>query len=89
LGVATKLDPLAQLEAQRVHFTSDDHIREEVAIWADASAEERLRELEAISADNAVVLADMDDERLERMRALRTLAPDTEAILEYLAKAHR
>ena len=87
--MATRLDPLAQLAAQRAHFASDDHVREEVAIWADASAEERLRELDAISADNDFMLARIDDARLERMRTLRALPADTEAILEYLAKAKR
>jgi len=32
------------LEAQRAYFASDDHIRREVAVWADITPEERLAE---------------------------------------------
>jgi hypothetical protein len=82
-------DPLAQLLAQREHFASDDHIREEVRIWSDTSPEDRLRELAAMSADNDAMLENVDDAALERMRRLRTPSPDTIAILEQLAKAAR
>lgn len=80
-------DPLQQLEAQRAYFASGDHIRDEVAIWADTTPEERLRELDAMSADNEAMLARIDDEALARMRELRAQTPDAEAILVHLRRA--
>lgn len=85
--MASSRDPLDQLEAQRAYFASDDHIREEVAIWADATPEERLRELDAMSADNEAMLARIDDKALARMRELHRLTPDAEAILVNLRRA--
>ena len=82
-------DPLAQLEAQREHFASDEHVREEVRIWADTSPDERLRELAAISASNDTMLARLDDARLERMRRLRAVTPEVEAILARIRRASR
>jgi len=43
--VAYTPEMLAMLEAQRAHFASDDHIRREVAVWADATPAERLAEV--------------------------------------------
>lgn len=82
-------DPLAQLEAQRAHFASDEHIREEVAMWADTTPEQRLEALAAMSAANDAMLERVDDAALERMRRLRELPADVVAILESLAKARR
>lgn len=87
--MSSKSDALAQLEAQREHFASDDHIREEVRIWADSSPEERLRELESMSSYNDAMLARIDDARLERLRRARALPPDAIAILERIRSASR
>lgn len=82
-------DPLAQLEAQRAHFASDEHIREEVAMWADTTPEQRLEVLAAMSEANDAMLERVDDAALERMWRLREPPADTVAILETLAKARR
>lgn len=87
--MASSRDPLAQLEAQRAYFASDDHIRAEVAIWADSTPEERLHELDAMSADNEARLAQLDDATLERLHRLRALSPDAEAILASLRRMPR
>lgn len=77
------------LEAQREHFASDDHVREEVRMWADTTPEQRLRELDAMSADNEVILARMNDATLARLHRLRELPADALAILENIRKASR
>jgi hypothetical protein len=82
-------DPLTQLEAQRAHFASDRHVYDEVAIWADATPEQRLAELASMSAANDAMLARIDEATLERMRALRAPGPDVVQLLETLAKANR
>jgi hypothetical protein len=43
-------EELALLERQVAHFASDDHIRAEVAVWRDATPEERLAELAEMCA---------------------------------------
>jgi hypothetical protein len=82
-------NPSAQLEAQREHFASDEHVREEVRAWADATPEERLRELAAMSAANDAMLARIDEATLERMHRARELPPDTVELLEQLVRAAR
>jgi hypothetical protein len=82
-------DWLARLEAQRAHFASDDHVREEVRIWAGTSPEERLRELDAMSAENELMLGRIDEAMLARIRELRGPSPDAEAILAGMRKASR
>jgi hypothetical protein len=79
--------PAQWLEAQRAHFASDDHIRREVAVWADATPQERLAELAAMSTASEFYLQRLDDAVLGRMRALRDLPPDTVAILEGIRRA--
>lgn len=83
------LDSLAKLEAQRAYFASDEHIRDEVRIWADSTPEERLRELDAMSSENEIMLERMDGARLERVRELRAMSPETQGLLERLRKASR
>ncbi len=80
---------MTTLDAQRAHFASDDHIREEVEVWADATPQERLAELAAMSAASEFYLARLDDAALIRLRALRELPADTVAILEGIRKASR
>jgi hypothetical protein len=42
---------LAMLEAQRAYFASDEHVRREVAAWADATPTERLAALAEMCAN--------------------------------------
>ena len=72
---------LAVLEAQRAYFASDDHVRREVAVWADATPAERLAEAAEMCAAGAHFLALHDREPVPD-----PLPDDT---LELLARLHR
>jgi hypothetical protein len=87
VAVASELRAL--LEAQRAHFANDDHIREEVAMWADSTPQERLAELAGMCRDSEFFWSQIDDDALARMHALRELPADTIAVLERIRKASR
>lgn len=76
---------LAKLEAQRAYFASDERIKERVALWADATPIERLRELGGdFSLDR------LAPEQLDRLHELRSGLPiDTIEILERLRRSPR
>lgn len=75
------------LELQREHFASDDHIRQEVEIWADATPAQRLAEVAAMTRASSVLLDRMDDAQLRALRQVRELPTDTLAILERLRRS--
>lgn len=75
---------LAKLEAQRAYFASDDHIRSEVAVWADATPAERLAELARMCVA-AAPYAERYEHGVDSDPAAR-FPPDT---LELFAKLRR
>jgi hypothetical protein len=80
---------LAQLEAQIAYFRSDDRIREEVALWADATPEQRLAELPGMCAAADHFLSRLDPAALERALAPEPLPADSIAVLSALRHAAR
>ena len=77
---------LAQLEAQRRYFASDEHLIERAAIWRDATPEECLAATFALCDDADALLAMKSPEELERALAREPLPPDTLEILAGLAR---
>lgn len=74
------------LAAQRAYFASDERIKERVAMWANATPEERLRELRS----DDFLLERIAPHVIERLHALRSGLPaDTIEILERLRGASR
>lgn len=74
---------LAKLEAQRAHFASDDHIRREVAVWADATPAERLAALAEMCAAGAFFLE--GERAVEESTAIEDRYPaDTLALMAAL-----
>ena len=71
---------LAQLEAQRAYFASDDHIRREVAVWADSTPEERLAEVADMCAMADYFLAQLEPAALERALTREPLPADSAAV---------
>ena len=88
-GVATLEEQNAILARQVAYFASDDHIRDEVAPWRDASPEERLAMAAQMSEENRAMLDRLPMETVERLWKLRELPADTVAILEKLRKSTR
>ncbi|MEO8841135.1 MAG: hypothetical protein ABI591_17640 [Kofleriaceae bacterium] len=82
--MATWDEQNAILELQREYFANDDHIRSEVAIWADSTPEERLAEVAAMTRASAVLLERLDEAQLASLWRTRQLPADTIAILERL-----
>ncbi len=77
----------AMLERQREYFASDDHIRREVEIWADATPEERLAEFAAMARASAALVDRLDEQQLAAFLPLRQLPSDTIALLERLRRS--
>jgi hypothetical protein len=79
----------AMLEAQRAYFASDEHIRREVAIWADTTPEERLAELAEMCAAGDFFLSQLDPAALERALAREPLPDDSLEIFMALRRQQR
>jgi hypothetical protein len=80
-------DMLAMLEAQRQHFASDDHIRQEVEAWRDATPEERLAAVAEMCAAGDYFLSQLDPEALDRVLRPIPLPDDTVQILMALRQS--
>jgi hypothetical protein len=78
---------LAQLEAQRAYFTSDDHIRERAAIWRDATPEQCLVAVGEQCREAEYFLSLKTQAELERVLAPVPIPPDTIRILENLQRS--
>ena len=76
------------LEAQVAHFTSDDHVRAEVAVWSDSTPSERLAELQRMGEAADFYLARLSPEELERVLRPDPLPAESIALLAAL-RAHR
>ena len=77
---------MAQLEAQRAYFASDEHIKERAAMWRDATPEECLEALRECCEEAEYFLSLKTPEELERVLAPQPIPPDTLAILEALQR---
>jgi hypothetical protein len=77
----------ARLEAQIEYARSDDRIREEVAIWRDATPEERLAEVAEMCAAGDFFLSQLAPDVLERVMRPDPLPPDSIEILMALRGA--
>jgi len=86
--MASTAEMLAQLEAQRAHFSSDEHLIERASVWRDATPAECLAATFALCEDADAILAMKSPEELERALVREPLAADTIAILEAIAQ-HR
>lgn len=80
---------LAMLERQREYFSSDDHIRREVAVWRDTTPEERLAEVAEMCAAGDFFLSQLDPQTLERVLKPEPLPDDTISILMALRPSGR
>ncbi len=74
------------LELQREYFASDDHIRREVEIWADATPEERLAEAASMARASAALVERLDEQQLAAFVPVRALPNDTIELLERLRR---
>lgn len=77
---------LAQIEAQRAYFASDEHIKDRAAIWRDCSPEECLAATIEQCRMAEMFLAMQPPEVLERVIIDTPLPPDAIAILEALQR---
>jgi len=77
----------ARLEAQIEHARSDDRIREEVALWRDATPEERLAEVADMCAAGDYFLSQLAPDVLERVLQPEPLPQDSIEILMALRGA--
>ena len=84
--MAFTAEMLAQIEAQRAHFASDDHVRERAAVWRDATPEQRLAAVIDQCREAEYFLALKTPEALERVLAPTPIPDDTIAILERLQR---
>ena len=80
---------IAMLEAQRAYFASDDHIRREVAVWADSTPEERLVELAEMCAASDFFLARLEPEALERALRREPLPADSAEVFRAIRRLPR
>lgn len=77
---------LAQLEAQRAYFASDDRIRERAAVWRDATPEQCLVAVIEQCREAEYFLSLKAPDELARVLAPEPLPADTIAILESLQR---
>ena len=77
---------LAQIEAQRAYFASDEHIRERAAVWRDATPAERLAAVADQCREAEYFLDLKTPEERERALAPAPIPADTLAILEALQR---
>jgi hypothetical protein len=77
---------LAELEAQRAYFASDEHIRERSAVWRDASIAECLAATADACREAESLMALKTPAEIERLLEPEPLPEDTIAILEALQR---
>jgi hypothetical protein len=77
---------LAQIEAQRAYFASDELIKERAALWRDATPEECLAATIAKCQEAAYFLDMKSPEELDRILEPEPIPADTLAILERLQR---
>ncbi len=77
---------LAELEARRAWFASDEHIRERAARWRGCSPEECLVAVIEQCREAEYFLALKSPDERERVLAPEPIPPDTLAILEQLQR---
>jgi hypothetical protein len=75
-----------ELEAQRAHFASDEHVKARAAVWRDASPEEHLVAVIAQCREADYFLDLKSPEELARVLEPAPLPDDTIAILERIAR---
>lgn len=80
---------IARLEAQIAYFTSDDHIRREVAVWAGSTPEERLAEAAEMCAAADFFLSQLGPDALERVLQPEPLPADSAEIFMALRRQQR
>lgn len=80
---------LAQIEAQRAYFASDEHLRERAAVWRDATPEQCLVAVIEQCREAEYFLSLKSADELERVLAPEPIPDDTLAILEHLQRAPR
>ena len=80
---------IAMLEAQRAYFASDDHIRREVAVWADSTPEERLAEMAEMCAAGDYFLSRLEPAALERALHREPLPADSAEIFMAIRRLPR
>lgn len=76
----------AMLERQVAYFRDDERLREEVALWRDATPAERLAELDAMCRMAEHFLQQHDAATQERALRRDPLPADTIAILEAMKR---
>lgn len=79
-------EALAQLEAQRAYFASDDHIRARAALWRDATPEQCLAAVAEQCREAEYFLSLKSEDELERLLATPTIPAETLALLEALQR---
>jgi hypothetical protein len=84
--VAFTPEQLAQIEAQRAYFASDEHIKERAAMWRDATPEECLQAVIDCCREADWFLSLKTPEELQRVLEPEPIPPDTLAILENLQR---
>lgn len=77
---------LAQLEAQRAYFASDEHLVERAAIWHDATPEECLAATFALCDDADALLSLKAPDEIERALARDPLPAETLELLAVFAR---
>ena len=77
---------LAQIEAQRAYFASDELIKERAAIWRDATPEQCLAATQGLCDDAEIFLQMKSPDELSRALEPEPIPADTIAILETLAR---
>jgi len=82
-------EQLAMLERQVAHFASDDHIRREVDVWRDATPEERLAALVAMSDEAEQLVAQLPADVRDRPRYREPLPDESVTVLSALRKLPR
>jgi hypothetical protein len=77
---------LAQIEAQRAYFASDERIKERAAIWRDATLEQHFAATVEQCREAAYFLSLKSPEERERALTPAPIPDDTLAILEALQR---
>jgi hypothetical protein len=77
---------LAQIEAQRAYFASDELIKDRASLWRDATPEECLAAVIESCNEAERLLSMKTPEELERVLAPEPIPADTLAILERLQR---
>ena len=85
-GVGFTPEMLAQIEAQRAYFASDEHIRERAAIWRGVPPEECLAAVIEQCREAEYFLSMKPPAELERVLAPAPIPADTLELLERMQR---